>query len=164
MIGTPPPSCRPDPRRTSGTWGNPIGVVARETIEVTDERTKSVITKLTLATGALLTLTGLIAYATTGGVSLTAMIPSAVGILMLIAGGLAYTPSLHRHAIHAALVVALVGALGSLMNVVKIGQLFAGTAERPGAIWASLVMFVALVVYLAFGVRSFIDARRARQA
>lgn len=122
------------------------------------------ITKLTLTIGGLLTLTGVIAYVATAGVSLTALIPSAVGVLLLVAGWLARNPRLHRHAIHAALAVALLGALGSLMNVVKVGQLFAGTAERPGAIWASLVMFVALVVYLAFGVRSFIDARRARQA
>ena len=122
------------------------------------------ITKLTLAIGALLTLTGVIAYVATGGVSLTAMIPSAVGVLLLAAGWLARNPRLHRHAIHGALAVALLGALGSAMNVAKVGQLFAGTAERPGAIWASLVMFVALVVYLALGVRSFIAARRARQA
>ncbi len=62
------------------------------------------------------------------------------------------------------LAVALLGALGSVMNAAKVGQLFAGTAERPAAILASLVMFVALVVYLGFGVRSFIEARRARQA
>ncbi len=122
------------------------------------------ITKLTLTIGGLLTLTGVIAYMATGGVSLTALIPSAVGVLLLVAGWIGRNPKLHRHAIHAALAVALLGALGSLMNVVKVGQLFTGTAERPGAIWASLVMFVALVVYLAFGVRSFIDARRARQA
>lgn len=122
------------------------------------------ITKLTLTIGGLLTLTGVIAYVATGGVSLTALIPSAVGVLLLVAGWIGRNPKLHRHAIHAALAVALLGALGSLMNVVKVGQLFTGTAERPGAIWASLVMFVALVVYLAFGVRSFIDARRARQA
>ncbi|MFT3970631.1 MAG: hypothetical protein QM695_10220 [Micropruina sp.] len=122
------------------------------------------ITKLTMTIGALLTLTGVIAYGLTGGVSLTAMIPSFVGVLMLVAGGLAATPRLHRHAIHGALAVALLGVLGSLMNVVKVGQLFNGTAERPAAIWTSLVMFVLLVVYLAFGLRSFIDARRARQA
>ena len=122
------------------------------------------ITKLTLTIGGLLTLTGVIAYMATGGVSLTALIPSAVGVLLLVAGWIGRNPKLHRHAIHAALAVALLGALGSLMNVVKVGQLFTGTAERPGAIWANLVMFVALVVYLAFGVRSFIDARRARQA
>ena len=121
-------------------------------------------TKLTLATGALLALTGAIAYLGTGTSSLTALIPSAVGVLMLVAGVLAGRPSLHRHAIHAALAVALLGALGALMNVVKVGQLVSGTAERPAAIWASLVMFVALVVYLAFGARSFIAARRTRTA
>lgn len=122
------------------------------------------ITRLTLTIGALLTLTGVIAYGLTGAVSLTALIPSAVGALLLVAGGLAANPTLHRHAIHGALVVALLGALGSLMNVVKVGQLFTGTAERPGAIWASLAMFVLSVVYLAFGIGSFIAARRTRRA
>ncbi len=121
------------------------------------------ITKLTLAIGALLTLTGVIAYLATGAVSMTALIPSAVGVLLLAAGWIARNPKLHRHAIHAALAVALLGALGSVMNVAKVGQLFAGTAERPGAIWASLVMFVLLVAYLAVGIRSFINARRTRQ-
>lgn len=123
------------------------------------------ITKLTLAIGALLTLTGVIAYGATGGVSMTAMIPSAAGVLLLAAGGVAATkPNLHRHAIHGALVVALLSALGSLMNVVKIGQIFDGTATRPAAIWASLAMFVLSVIYLVFGISSFINARRARQA
>ncbi|MFT3860715.1 hypothetical protein [Micropruina sp.] len=122
------------------------------------------ITKLTLAVGGLLTLTGIIAYLATHMVSLTALIPSAVGVLLLVAGWLARTERLRRHAIHGALAVALIGALGSVMNVVKVGQLFNGTAERPGAIVASLVMFIALVVYLAVGVRSFIAARRGRAA
>ena len=43
-----------------------------------------------------------------------------------ICAAISSQPNLHRHGFHAALVVALVGALGSLMNVVKIGQLFAG--------------------------------------
>ncbi|MFT4294727.1 MAG: hypothetical protein QM582_04875 [Micropruina sp.] len=120
------------------------------------------ITKLTLAIGGLLTITGVIAYVATNAVSLTALIPSGVGVLLLIAGWIARNPRLHRHAIHAALAVALLGVLGSLMNVVKIGQLFDGSAGRPGAILASLAMFVLLLVYLVFGVRSFINARRAR--
>ncbi len=122
------------------------------------------ITKLTLAIGALLTLTGVIAYGATGAVSMTALIPSAVGVLLVVAGGLAANPNLHRHAIHGALVVALLGALGSLMNVVKVGHIFDGTATRPAAIWASVAMFVLSVIYLAFGISSFINARRARQA
>lgn len=121
-------------------------------------------TKLTLAIGALLTVTGVVAYVATGAVSLTAMIPSAFGVLLLVAGFLARHEKFHRHAIHGALVVALLGALGSLMNVVKVGALFDGTAERPGAIIASLILFLACAVYVAFGVRSFIEARRARTA
>jgi hypothetical protein len=46
------------------------------------------------------------------------------------------------------------------MNVAKIGQVFAGTAERPAAIIVSTVMFVVLVAYVALGVRSFVAARR----
>lgn len=121
-------------------------------------------TKLTLAIGALLTVTGVVAYVATGAVSLTAMIPSAFGVLLLVAGFLARNEKFHRHAIHGALVVALLGVLGSLMNVVKVGALFDGTAERPGAIIASLILFLACAVYVAFGVRSFIEARRARTA
>ena len=56
--------------------------------------------------------------------------------------------------------VALLGAVGSLMNVVKIGQVFAGTAERPSAVVVSTIMFVVLVAYIVLGVRSFIAARR----
>ncbi|GAB3617055.1 hypothetical protein GCM10027416_16120 [Okibacterium endophyticum] len=119
-------------------------------------------TAATLIVGALLTIAGIIGYILTDAASFTALIPSLVGVLMLVCGFLARSEKLHRHAIHAALVVALLGALGSLMNVVRIGELFAGTAERPAAIILSVVMFVVLVVYIAMGVRSFISARRQR--
>lgn len=119
---------------------------------------------LTLAVGAVLTLAGIIAYVVTDFASVTALIPAFVGVLILAAGLVARKDSLRRHAIHGALAIALLGVLGSLMNVVRIGELFAGTAERPAAIVVSLIMFVVLAVYLAFGVRSFIAVRRARNA
>lgn len=119
-------------------------------------------TTLTVTIGGILTATGIIAYVATGAVSVTALIPSFVGVLLLICAALARKAALHRHAIHAALVVALLGAAGSLMNVVQIGDLFAGTAENPGAIVTSIIMFVLLVYYIAMGVRSFIAARRNR--
>ena len=71
-----------------------------------------------------------------------------------VAGWIARYPTLHRHPIHSPLAVPLLCALGSLMNVVKVGQLFDGTATRPAAIWASVEMFVLSVIYLAFGVLS----------
>lgn len=121
-------------------------------------------TRLTTLTGAVLVLTGVLAYVMTSASSITALIPAFVGGLLLICAAVASRPALHRHGIHAALVVALIGALGSLMNVVKIGQLFAGTAERPAAIITSLILFVLCAIYVALGVRSFVAARKARAA
>lgn len=117
-------------------------------------------TRLTQAIGAILVVTGVIAYIATSAASVTALIPAFIGLALLAAGLIARKPAAHRHAIHAALVVALLGALGSLMQVAKIGALFDGTAERPAAIIVSTVMFVLLIGYLVAGVRSFIAARQ----
>lgn len=122
--------------------------------------TSTPMTTITLAVGAVLTVLGIAGYLLTSAVSLTALIPSLVGVLIGVCGVLARQETLRKHAIHAALAIALLGALGSLMNVVKIGQVFAGTAERPAAIIVSTVMFGVLVAYIALGVRSFIAARR----
>lgn len=120
-------------------------------------------TSVTLVVGAVLTLAGVIGYAVTGAESVTALIPSFVGLLMLIAGIIARNVNARRHAIHAALVIALLGALGSLRNVAAIGDVFDGTAERPAAIILSTLMFVVLIGYLVLGIRSFIQARRDRR-
>lgn len=118
---------------------------------------------LTAWTGALLVATGVIAYVVTAFVSVTALIPAFVGVLLLIAALVARRAEKFRKpAMHVALVIALLAALGALRNVAKVGDLFAGTAERPAAIITSIIMFVLLVVYLIAGVRSFIKARSAR--
>jgi hypothetical protein len=121
-------------------------------------------TRLTTIVGAALVLTGVLAFVLTATSSVTALIPAFVGGLLLICAAIASRPALHRHGIHAALVVALVGALGSLMNVIKIGQLFDGSATRPVAIITSLILFVLCAGYVALGVRSFVAARKARTA
>jgi hypothetical protein len=118
-------------------------------------------TRLTFAIGGILTALGIVAYVVTGAASVTALIPTFVGLLLLICATLARKPALHRHSIHAALVIAVLGAGGSLMNVVKLGEVFAGTAQRPSAIVVSTIMFVLLVIYIVMGVRSFIAARRS---
>ena len=47
-------------------------------------------------------------------------------------------------------------------NVFGLGEVFAGTAERPAAVITSTIMFVLLLAYLIAGVRSFVKARAAR--
>lgn len=117
-------------------------------------------TNLTFAIGGILTALGIVAYVATGAASFTALIPTFVGVLLLVCAVLAGKTALHRHGIHAALVVAVLAALGTLMNVAKLGDLFAGTAERPSAIVVSTVMLLLLVLYIVMGVRSFVAARR----
>jgi hypothetical protein len=118
-------------------------------------------TRLTFAIGGILTALGIVAYVVTGAASVTALIPTFVGLLLLVCAALSRRPALRRHSIHAALAIALLGAVGSLMNVVKLGDVVAGTAERPSAVVVSTIMFVLLVVYIIMGVRSFIAARRS---
>lgn len=121
-------------------------------------------TAATLVTGIILTITGVVASIVSDSASMTSYIPSFVGVLLLVCWALARKESLRKHAIHAGMAIALIGALGSLMNVVQIGDLISGDAERPMAIVASLVMFVVLGAYLVLGIRSFIAARRLREA
>lgn len=120
-------------------------------------------TSLTRALGAALVVVGIIAFFATGSDSPTALIPAFLGVVLVVLGVLAGRENLHRHAIHAALVVALLGALGTLMNVAELPALLSGEqVERPAAVVASTVTFVLCVGYVALGVRSFIAARRDR--
>ena len=45
---------------------------------------------------------------------------------------------------HTALAIALITALASLRNVVRLGDLLAGTATNPAAVLLSTIMFVLL--------------------
>lgn len=114
--------------------------------------------RLTIGLGGILVLLGMIAYIATAFASATALIPSALGVILVISGIIGVKRP--KIGIHIALVVALIGALGTLMQVSSLPALFAGEAERPGAVITGSIAFVLLVVYLVLGVRSFIRARR----
>lgn len=114
--------------------------------------------RLTIGLGGILVLLGIVAYIATAFASATALIPSALGVILVISGIIGVKRP--KIGIHIALVVALIGALGTLMQVSGLPALFAGEAERPGAVITGTIAFVLLVVYLVLGVRSFIRARR----
>lgn len=120
-------------------------------------------TAVTRALGAALIVVGVVAFVATGSEAVTALIPAFLGLVILALGIAAGRESVHRHAIHAALAVALLGALGTLMNVVELPALLSGgEVERPGAVVASTITFLLCGAYIALGVRSFSAARRAR--
>ncbi|MGO1561240.1 hypothetical protein CZ771_14385 [Actinomycetales bacterium JB111] len=121
----------------------------------------STMPRTTIVVGGILVVLGVASYIATSFASWTALIPAILGALLVVFGVVGI--SRPKLGVHIALVVALAGVGGTLMNVVKIGDVFAGTAERPVAVVVSAITFVLLVAYIVLGVRSFIQARRWKQ-
>jgi hypothetical protein len=109
--------------------------------------------------GLLLIVLGVASYVTTGMTSITAMIPAFFGAALVICALIARSEGARKHAMHAAVAIGLIGGLASLARAVPAAM--AGDASRP-AVLAQLAMGVLMLVYVALGVRSFIEARKAR--
>ena len=117
----------------------------------------------TIAFGGALIILGLAGYFLTGAVSVTALIPAAFGLVMALSGVLARDERKRKHAMHAAVVVALPGFLGSIRGLLQIGDVVDGTAARPAAIVAQAIMAVLTFGYIVMAVRSFGRARIANR-
>jgi protein-S-isoprenylcysteine O-methyltransferase Ste14 len=110
--------------------------------------------------GIVLIILGLAGYLGSGRVSVTALIPAFFGAIFIVLALVAKNEAARKHAMHAAVALALVGLLGTLGRLVPA---LAGGRMGPGVI-AQAVMCVILIVYIALGVKSFKEARRRRQA
>ncbi|MDQ3070052.1 MAG: hypothetical protein M3R55_10025 [Acidobacteriota bacterium] len=117
----------------------------------------------TIALGVVLIIVGLAGYFLTGGTSYTALIPAGFGLVIALLGVVARDESKRKHAVHGAVVVALLGLLGSARGLMQIGGVFDGTAARPAAVISQTVMAVLTLGYIILAVRSFIAARSARR-
>jgi len=111
--------------------------------------------------GIVLIALGLAGYFLTGRTSVTALIPAFFGAVFVILALVAANESARKHAMHAAVALALLGLLGTLPRVVQ--GMMRGEFTRP-AVLAQLVTSVLFAIYIALGVKSFKEARRARLA
>lgn len=119
---------------------------------------------LTIIIGAILTLLGAVAYVGSDGASWTALIPAFVGIPLIVLGLIARNEKARRHAMHAAVALAMLGFLGTIRVLPSMLRLIGGgPVERPGAIIAQITMACCCFVLLLFGIRSFVAARRKRE-
>ncbi len=115
------------------------------------------ITKLSILIGSLLTALGVVFYFSTGKASLTALIPSFIGVPILVCGFLARDEKKRKVVAHIALTLALLGALaGYVMGLRKLFGGDFGTATKE-----MLAMSVICTVYVIACVRSFIAARKS---
>ena len=117
----------------------------------------------TIAFGVVLIALGLGGYFGTDRVSPTALIPAAFGVLLVIFGALARDEQRRKLAMHIAVVVGLLGFLGTVSGLIELPTLISGgTVARPAAVISKSIMAALMAVYVAMCVKSFIDARRRR--
>jgi hypothetical protein len=77
----------------------------------------------TIGFGVVLILIGLVGYFGTGMVSPTALIPAAFGLLLTVFGVMARDDKKRKMAMHIAVTVGLLGFLGTVPGLLKIGTL-----------------------------------------
>ena len=93
-------------------------------------------------------------------VSKTALIPAAVGaVFLLCVVVVILNNALLKHAMHAAAVVGVVGFLGGFMPVMRGGLDWSKSGVKTG-----LLMSLVCAIFVGLCVKSFIDARKAREA
>ena len=107
-------------------------------------------------------LLGLGGFILTGSTHKTALIPCAFGVLFVLFGLLAFKEKLRKHAMHAAVLVALLAFVGTTKALAHLPDLFRGTAEKPAAVITQAVNAFLSLGFILLAVRSFIQARRAR--
>jgi hypothetical protein len=119
---------------------------------------------VSITCGMLLILIGVVGYAygmTSGHASITALIPAAFGIVLLILGFVAKSSDgLRKHLMHAAVIVGLIGFLIPAWRLLsKISEI-----TMSAAFLSQLSMALVCLVFVILAVRSFIEARRNREA
>ncbi len=120
---------------------------------------------LTIIIGSILTLLAGVSYIGSGGASWTALIPAMVGVPLVVLGIIARKEQARKHAMHVAVALAMIGFLGTIRVLPSFLTIIGGgSVERPGAIIAQLTMACCCFVLVLFGVRSFVEARRKREA
>ena len=118
--------------------------------------------KITIVTGIALIVLGVGFYIGTGMSAVTSLIPAFVGLPVAILGGVACCGSekARKHAAHFAVMLTLLGALAGLGRGIP-AMIKGGNAS---AIAATLLMAALCIIHVIFSVRSFIAARKAREA
>jgi len=115
----------------------------------------------TIVLGVLLVLLSVIFAGITQTTSITVFIPAIFGVLFLVLGVVAFQAKARMHAIHGALLLALLAIVGSAM---RVPTWFSQEGPSFYAILAQLLTLVLCIGYIVMGVRSFIAARKARKA
>ncbi|MDR9387874.1 MAG: hypothetical protein RI513_02580 [Balneolaceae bacterium] len=128
-------------------------------------------TKSILSVSIVLVALGIVSFVISDFASVTALIPSFFGVVLLILALVTLSAEkkgqtgVKKHTTHAALGITLLGLIGSFRGIPDFVGSFGGEElARPMATYAQVVMFVLCAYLIVAGVQSFIKARKERAA
>lgn len=121
---------------------------------------------ITMNFGGFLLVLGILAFASPSlfgageAYAKTSLIPAGVGLLLELCGAFSLSkPGLRKHLMHVAALVALIGFIGGFMPISRAGLDFGKASVVVGLIMSTLCL-----IFLVICIRSFVAARKARQA
>lgn len=124
-----------------------------------------------MAVNALIAAVLLIVIGATGYVaqdpekaSKTALIPAFFGGALAVCGLLAFKDGLRKHAMHAAAAIALLGGIGAPYPIIKRVANGSEINFAEPAVLSAILTTLVCFAFVVLCVRSFIAARKARQA
>jgi uncharacterized YccA/Bax inhibitor family protein len=93
-------------------------------------------------------------------VSKTALIPAGVGaVFLLCVAAIVWNNNWRKHVMHLAVVVGVIGVIGGFMPVMRSGLDWSKMGVKIG-----LFMSLICAVFVGLCVKSFVDARKARES
>lgn len=123
--------------------------------------------RLTVVFGVVLLALGVASFVLTGSAHPTSLIPSGFGLLLCVSGVLANTEDARRRMLwmHVAATAGLLGFLGGAsMVIVEYRKAHGAPLAHPIAVEEQAAMAVVCAIFTGLCVRSFIAARRRREA
>ena len=109
--------------------------------------------------GGLLIIIGIAGYLygmSTGHASLTAMIPAAFGLALVLLGVIGRAKeSLRKHLMHVAVLIALAGLVIPTVRLMRMPDF-----SFSPAVLSQLSMALVCLIFVVLAVKSFVDARR----
>lgn len=121
--------------------------------------------KIAILFGAALILVGVIGYVAGNFVSVTALIPAFIGIILVLMGYIAQAKeNLRPHVMHVAVFVALLGLIGTCVRWIPAltNYISTGTVKNSAAFISQTLTALLCLVFVILSVKSFVDARRNR--
>jgi hypothetical protein len=108
---------------------------------------------LTIGFGVALILTGIGAYFVSDGASVTAFIPSFIGLPMILAGWAMTRPRFYAVGLYGAIGLAVVMIVGSMRGILGFFKVLSGDGSFTFAIVLQLVLVALSLVFIALNLR-----------